>query len=374
MAEVKLVNINKRYGDKVVIHNLNITVNDKEFLVLVGPSGCGKSTTIRAIAGLEKITQGDMVIDGKRVNDIPSKNRDIAMVFQNYALYPHMNVYENMAFALKLRQLGKNEIDRIVNETASILKIKGLLNKKPGQMSGGEKQRVALGRAIVRNPKVFLMDEPLSNLDAKLRVQTRAEIKKIHKKLGATIIYVTHDQVEAMTMGDRMAVLKDGRLQQIDTPLNIYNYPSNIFVAGFVGSPAMNFIKVKLNKVDGRFYVESEWFKLGAPAEKINEKYIGKELILGIRPEHMEHISCTRRNSEKDNIESQTIKMFVTMLEPTGDNVLAHVEYKDITMTVSVSSDAKINIDEETDFVVNTNKIHLFDAETQVSINEAMRH
>ncbi len=273
MAEVKLVNINKRYGDKVVIHDLNITVNDKEFLVLVGPSGCGKSTTIRAIAGLEKITDGDMIIDGKRVNDIPSKNRDIAMVFQNYALYPHMNVYENLAFALKLRQLPKDEIDRTVKETANILNIKELLYKKPGQMSGGEKQRVALGRAIVRNPKVFLMDEPLSNLDAKLRVQTRAEIKKIHKKLGVTIIYVTHDQVEAMTMGDRMAVLKDGYLQQIDTPLNIYNYPSNIFVAGFVGSPAMNFIKVKLNEIDGKFYAESQWFKLLVPEGKLTKIY-----------------------------------------------------------------------------------------------------
>lgn len=379
-----MVNINKRYGDKVVIHDLNITVNDKEFLVLVGPSGCGKSTTIRAIAGLEKITDGDMIIDGKRVNDIPSKNRDIAMVFQNYALYPHMNVYENLAFALKLRQLPKDEIDRTVKETANILNIKELLYKKPGQMSGGEKQRVALGRAIVRNPKVFLMDEPLSNLDAKLRVQTRAEIKKIHKKLGVTIIYVTHDQVEAMTMGDRMAVLKDGYLQQIDTPLNIYNYPSNIFVAGFVGSPAMNFIKVKLNEIDGKFYAESQWFKLLVPEGKINKKYIEKEVIMGIRPEHMEHISCANsllasysESGQKEQMPTddgisnlQTIKMFVNMLEPTGDNILVHAGHEDIAMTISVSSNAKINTEEETDFAININKIHLFDAETQVSITQ----
>lgn len=365
MAKVKLINLNKRYGDKTIIHDLNLSIRDKEFLVLVGPSGCGKSTTIRLIAGLEKVTGGDIMVDDKIINDIPSKNRDMAMVFQNYALYPHMNVYKNIAFSLQLRGMPKNEIDERVKKTAALLNITELLYKKPGQMSGGQKQRVALGRAIVRNPKVFLMDEPLSNLDAKLRVQTRAEIKKLHKKLGVTIIYVTHDQIEAMTMGDRMAVLKDGWLQQLDTPLNIYNHPANIFVAGFIGSPAMNFIKAVLNKIDGKIYAKSDWFNLIVKRTGIDEKYINKEIMLGIRPEHIAHISCAAIN---DNIDECTFSLRVNMLEPTGNKILAYLERGQNNLIASISSKAEINIDDETKFAIDSAQIHLFDLKTQKSI------
>src|SRR5579884_1229741 len=257
MAEVTFAHITKRYSEqtKSVIADLNLQVRDHEFLVLVGPSGCGKSTALRMIAGLEAITEGDLYIGDRRVNDVAPKDRDIAMVFQNYALYPHMTVYDNMAFGLRLRKYPRAEIDRRVKEAAEMLGIQDLLNRKPKQLSGGQRQRVALGRAIVREPQVFLMDEPLSNLDAKLRVQTRAEIKKLHARLQTTTIYVTHDQVEAMTMGDRIVVMKDGVVQQVDTPLNLYEKPANLFVAGFIGSPAMNFVEVKLAKQDGKIIV-----------------------------------------------------------------------------------------------------------------------
>ncbi len=372
MAKVELINIHKRYGAKTIIHKLNVVVRDKEFLVLVGPSGCGKSTTIRLIAGLEKVTDGDILLDGSRINDIPAKNRDIAMVFQNYALYPHMNVYDNIAFALRLRGVPKDEIDRKVRKTASILNIQELLEKKPSQMSGGQKQRVALGRAIVREPKVFLMDEPLSNLDAKLRVQMRAELKKLHRELNATIIYVTHDQVEAMTMAGRMAVLKDGWLQQLDTPLNIYNHPSNMFVAGFVGSPSMNFIRVRLKKENGRWYAAGGWFTLPL-LQKLREEYAGKDVMLGIRPEHIEHISCAgdfRSNLKGAGEEAkyQAISMNVTMIEPTGNTVLAHLERNGVSVVAAVSSKARIRAGEKTDFVLNTDQTRLFDIETQDSI------
>lgn len=289
MAEVKLVNVSKIYeGGNKAVHNVNFEIKDKEFVVLVGPSGCGKTTTLRMIAGLEEISEGDLYIDGARVNDISPKDRDIAMVFQNYALYPHMTVFENMAFGLKLRKFDKKEIEERVKHAASILGISDYLNRKPKALSGGQRQRVAVGRAIVRKPKVFLFDEPLSNLDAKLRVQMRTEISKLHRNLNATMIYVTHDQVEAMTMGDRIVIMKDGFIQQIDSPLNLYNNPVNKFVAGFIGSPAMNFIEGKLTKEEKIWFMDkTDNIKLEI-SEIFYEKiipYLDKNIYLGIRPE-----------------------------------------------------------------------------------------
>ena len=300
MASVSLRNIYKKYpGNVVAVTDFNIEIKDKEFIILVGPSGCGKSTTLRMIAGLEEISDGELYIGERLVNDIAPKDRDIAMVFQNYALYPHMTVFENMAFGLKLRKVPKDQIAKKVEEAARILDIAHLLDRKPKALSGGQRQRVALGRAIVREPQVFLLDEPLSNLDAKLRAQMRTEISKLHKKLGTTFIYVTHDQTEAMTMGDRIVVMKDGFIQQIDSPTNLYNNPVNQFVAGFIGSPQMNFIDSKLLKKDGKYLVEfgSEDTKttrgvkytVEIPEAKADaevlEPMVGKEIVLGIRPE-----------------------------------------------------------------------------------------
>ncbi len=298
MAQVRLDHITKKFGTVTAVNDLCITVVDKEFLVLVGPSGCGKTTALRMVAGLEEATGGDIFIGERLVNDVSPKDRDIAMVFQSYALYPHMSVYDNMAFALKMRKLPKEEIERRVREAAGILGIGELLQRKPKQLSGGQRQRVALGRAIVREPKVFLMDEPLSNLDAKLRVQTRAELIKLHQRLQTTIIYVTHDQVEAMTMGTRIAVMKDGLLQQLDTPQQLYNHPANTFVAGFIGSPAMNFFDVVVQGGDGNVSLKGDGFgvTLSGRAATLAAPYSGKDLTLGIRPEHLGQLS----NGESD--------------------------------------------------------------------------
>jgi multiple sugar transport system ATP-binding protein len=290
MATVELKGIGKVYDGGVrAVDNANITVNDREFLVLVGPSGCGKTTTLRMVAGLEDITEGELYIDGKLVNDVPPKDRDIAMVFQNYALYPHMSVYDNMAFGLKIRKYPKQEIQSRVKEAAQILDIEELLDRKPKALSGGQRQRVAVGRAIVRKPKVFLFDEPLSNLDAKLRVQMRAEISALHNRLQATMIYVTHDQVEAMTMADKIVVLKNGVIQQIGSPLELYNHPVNRFVAGFIGSPPMNFMTVTLKEDGGRLIADEGGNEIeitGAVAELV-KPYVGKEIIFGVRPEDL---------------------------------------------------------------------------------------
>src|SRR6056297_684836 len=299
MAGVFLENITKRYDDVVAVKDANLEIKDKEFLVLVGPSGCGKSTTLRMIAGLEDITEGTIKIGDEIVNDVAPKDRDIAMVFQNYALYPHMNVYDNMAFGLKLRKEPKDLIDKRVNEAAEILGIEELLDRKPKKLSGGQRQRVALGRAIVREPKVFLMDEPLSNLDAKLRVQMRTELSKLHDRLKTTVIYVTHDQTEAMTMGDRIVVLKDGFIQQVDDPLTLYNQPENIFVAGFIGSPAMNFMDAKIDEEDGKYYIDGDGsFRIIIPENRMEKfpeinNYVGKEVVFGIRPEDLVDSSIT---------------------------------------------------------------------------------
>src|SRR5512146_249314 len=296
MASVTYEHVVKRFGDVVAVNDLDIKVADKEFLVFVGPSGCGKTTSLRCLAGLEEISDGRIMIGDRVVNDVPPKDRDIAMVFQSYALYPHMSVYDNMAFGLKLRKVPKAEIDKRVKQAAEILGIAQLLDRKPRQLSGGQRQRVAVGRAIVRDPAVFLFDEPLSNLDAKLRVQTRAEISKLHQRLGTTFIYVTHDQVEAMTMASRIAVMKDGLLQQIDTPQNLYDHPANVFVAGFIGSPSMNFFDATLVDQDGKLFVDGGTFKLQVPDDRkpVYAPHRGKKVIFGIRPEDVDAEAYTR--------------------------------------------------------------------------------
>ncbi len=315
MAEVILKNVGKVYeGKNRAVQSVNLEIKDKEFLVLVGPSGCGKSTTLRMIAGLEEISEGEIFIDGKLVNDVPPKDRDIAMVFQNYALYPHMTVFENMAFGLKLRKFPKDKINERVNEAAKILSIEPLLNRKPKQLSGGQRQRVAVGRAIVRKPKVFLFDEPLSNLDAKLRVQMRTELARLHNQLETTVVYVTHDQTEAMTLGNRIVVMKDGIVQQVDSPLSLYNNPANQFVAGFIGSPAMNFIKGKIASVNGlKFFSENKTLQISV-GEELFSKFIDKNVTLGIRPENI-----------SDEINSASgIKVKLDVVEQMGNEVFIH--------------------------------------------------
>ena len=316
MAKVELKKIGKLYDGNVrAVSDANITIRDKEFVVLVGPSGCGKTTTLRMVAGLEDISEGELLIDGKLVNDVPPKDRDIAMVFQNYALYPHMSVYDNMAFGLKIRKLPKDEIDQRVKEAARILDIEKLLERKPKQLSGGQRQRVAVGRAIVRKPKVFLFDEPLSNLDAKLRVQMRAELIELHERLQATMIYVTHDQVEAMTMGDKIVVMKDGLIQQIGSPLYLYNNPINKFVAGFIGSPPMNFLNVKVVEENGKILVDEGSFKLEPDPSHLEllKPYVGKELAFGIRPEDLNVASEPKPLGQ--------IPAKVTVVEPLGAEI-----------------------------------------------------
>lgn len=321
MASVRLENVKKVFdGGHVAVHSMSLEVKDRELIVLVGPSGCGKSTTLRMVAGLEEATEGTILIDGQVVNDVPPKDRDIAMVFQNYALYPHMTVFENMAFGLKLRKFSKPEIMRRVREAADILGIGDLLNRKPKALSGGQRQRVALGRAIVRQPKVFLFDEPLSNLDAKLRVQTRTEISKLHQRLTATMIYVTHDQMEAMTLGDRIVVMKDGHIQQVDTPLGLYHHPDNKFVAGFIGSPAMNFFEGTIVRQRG-LSLNADAERLRLPIDKKNQRrlaaYAGKRVVLGLRPEHIGPGQARGKAIVK-------VKAYVEVVEPMGNELLLY--------------------------------------------------
>ena len=368
MADLQLKNIYKRFaGGVTAVSDFSLDIEDKEFIILVGPSGCGKSTTLRMIAGLEEISDGELYIGGNLVNDVSPKDRDIAMVFQSYALYPHMSVYDNMAFALKLRKTPKDEIDKRVKEAAKILDIEHLLDRKPKALSGGQRQRVALGRAIVRNPKVFLMDEPLSNLDAKLRVAMRTEINKLHKKLQTTFIYVTHDQTEAMTMGTRIVVMKDGIIQQVDTPANLYNKPCNMFVAGFIGSPQMNLVDAKLVKKDNGVYVEFGDESILLPEGKASkpelEAYIGKEVVLGIRPEDIHddeaHISARPTDVVKADVE-------VTEMMGAETYLYLTIAGKSFTARVNQRSTAKYG--ETIDVVLDTNKIHLFDKETELTI------
>ncbi len=370
MASLSLKGIEKQYpnGFKAV-HNFNLEIADKEFIIFVGPSGCGKSTTLRMIAGLEDITGGTLEIDGKVVNDVEPKDRDIAMVFQNYALYPHMTVYDNMAFALKLRKVSKDEIDKAVRNAAKILGLESMLERKPKALSGGQRQRVAMGRAIVRNPKVFLMDEPLSNLDAKLRVQLRIEIAKLHEGLGATMIYVTHDQTEAMTLGTRIVVMKDGIVQQVDTPKNLYNNPANLFVAGFIGSPQMNFMDALVNVVnENTVELTVGKYKLNLPIDKaerlIKGGYDKKTIVLGVRPEDIHDSEIFISNSPSSVIEAQ-----VKVYELLGAEVFLYCDFEDIQITARVNPRTNLVSGEHGTFAIDLEKIHLFDKESGESIS-----
>ncbi|MBT3169430.1 MAG: sn-glycerol-3-phosphate ABC transporter ATP-binding protein UgpC [Candidatus Cloacimonetes bacterium] len=359
MAEVVLKGVEKFYDNGFhAVKKVDIVAEDKEFVILVGPSGCGKTTTLRMIAGLETISDGEIYIGEKLVNDVLPKDRDIAMVFQNYALYPHMTVYENMAFALKLRKYKKDIIDKIVHESAQLLEIEDLLDRKPKQLSGGQRQRVALGRAIVRKPKVFLFDEPLSNLDAKLRVQMRAEIIKLHKKLDTTIIYVTHDQVEAMTMADKMVVMKDGVVHQIDAPLEIYNNPVNLFVAGFIGSPAINLIEGKILEKDGELYFSDGEITFEIPSRKELKNYVGKIVVLGIRPEDIYDAKFNQMAEKPQNIEA-----VCEVVEPMGNEFIVFLKTKNAKITARFDPKHSPSIDKKIKISLDTNKIHIFEKE-----------
>jgi len=366
MAQVKLKNINKIYkGDVKVVTDVNLEIKDKEFLVLVGPSGCGKSTTLRMIAGLEDISQGTVQIADRIVNDVPAKDRDIAMVFQNYALYPHMTVFENMSFGLRLKKYPKEEISRRVQEAAEILNIKKLLDRRPRQLSGGERQRVAVGRAIVRKPKVFLFDEPLSNLDAKMRVQMRTEIHKLRLKLQTTFIYVTHDQTEALTLGDRIAVMKDGIVQQCDDPMTIYDSPANKFVAGFIGSPPINFITGKIINQRGKFYFNEGRFtlKLVEEMHKSIASYENKTVTFGVRAEDI-YDKLFVSESSPDN----TINAVCEVVEPLGSEVYLYLNTGNHTFIARVGAHNRPEINREMSLVIDMNKVHFFDQETEKTI------
>ena len=378
MASVSLREIYKKYpGGVIAVSDFNIEIKDKEFIILVGPSGCGKSTTLRMIAGLEEISEGELYIGDRLVNDIAPKDRDIAMVFQNYALYPHMTVFENMAFGLKLRKVPKDEIARKVEEAARILDISHLLDRKPKALSGGQRQRVALGRAIVREPQVFLLDEPLSNLDAKLRAQMRTEISKLHKKLGTTFIYVTHDQTEAMTMGDRIVVMKDGYIQQIDSPTNLYQNPVNQFVAGFIGSPQMNFIDSKLVKIDGKYTVEfgsedtktsrGKKYYVEIPESKVDvdvlEPLVDQEIVLGVRPEciHDEEMFLSAA-------QTGILEATVEVTEMMGAETYLYLNCEGISLTARVSPRTTARPQDVIKVAIDPNRIHIFDKETEKSL------
>ena len=365
MASLSLKNIHKAYDNGfVAVRDFNLEIEDKEFVIFVGPSGCGKSTTLRMIAGLEDITSGELWIGDKLVNDVEPKDRDIAMVFQNYALYPHMTVYDNIAFSLKLKKVPKEQIDKLVHEAAKILDIEHLLDRKPKALSGGQRQRVAMGRAIVRSPKVFLMDEPLSNLDAKLRVQMRLEISKLHQRLQSTIIYVTHDQTEAMTLGTRIVVMKDGIIQQVDSPDVLYNKPENLFVAGFIGSPQMNFIDCTVNK-DGDSAVlafGNTEIKVSAARAKalIDGGYVGKTVVLGIRPEDI-HDEQIFLNQSPDTVVEAEIKVY----EMLGAEVYLYVEIEGQEVTARVNPRTTARPGDVIKVAFDASKIHLFDKETE---------
>lgn len=366
MAGVTLKNLCKVFqGNVKAVENVNLEIKDKEFVVLVGPSGCGKSTTLRMIAGLEEISSGEIEIDGKVVNDVPPKDRDIAMVFQNYALYPHMSVYKNMAFGLMLRKYPKDEIDSRVQDAAKILGIENLLERKPKALSGGQRQRVAVGRAIVRKPKVFLFDEPLSNLDAKMRVQMRSEISKLHLRLQTTMIYVTHDQVEAMTMGDRIVVMKDGLVHQVDSPIALYDHPVNKFVAGFLGTPPMNFLEGGIEKKDGKFFFNEGTFTFELP-DFMNDKlanYDGKTVIFGIRPEDIRDTTMASQAKYKAEVKAK-----VELVEPMGSE--CNVYLTTGKNPYSARLDSHVDVKENTYKVLifNLDKSHIFDKETEIAL------
>ncbi len=365
MASLSLKNINKVYPNGFhAVRDFNLEIEDKEFIIFVGPSGCGKSTTLRMIAGLEEISSGELWIGDKLVNDVEPKDRDIAMVFQNYALYPHMSVYDNMAFGLKLRKVPKPEIDKMVRDAAKILDLEKLLDRKPKALSGGQRQRVAMGRAIVRNPKVFLMDEPLSNLDAKLRVQMRIEIAKLHQRLGTTIIYVTHDQTEAMTLGTRIVVMKDGIVQQVDTPQNLYDRPQNLFVAGFMGSPQMNFIDAKVEVKGDTAYLNVADLSIPLPPAKskklVDGGYNGKTVTFGIRPEDI-YDSQMMVEAKAESTFSTTIRVY----ELLGAEVFLYADIAEFPITARVDPRTTARPGDKVKFAMDVEKIHVFDKETE---------
>ena len=366
MASVTYRNVTKRWGDVEAVKNLNIEIPDGEFLVFVGPSGCGKSTSLRMLAGLEEVTEGEILIGDRVVNNVAPKDRDIAMVFQSYALYPHMTVYDNMAFGLRLRRTPKHIIDERVREVAASLGIEQLLDRRPRQLSGGQRQRVAVGRAIVREPQVFLLDEPLSNLDAKLRVEARTFISKLHQRLGTTFIYVTHDQVEAMTMGERIAVLNAGRLMQIDTPTNLYDHPANIFVAGFIGSPAMNFFDNSvLVEKEGKMYVDTGLFQVEVPKERYERyrPYVGKKVVFGIRPENLHHPDFT-----PPGVTAAIVQANVDVVEEMGHEKIVYLEEGGKTFLARMDPRARVHVGERIGVVLNMAVMHLFDAETEQAL------
>ncbi|HEY8343859.1 MAG TPA: sn-glycerol-3-phosphate ABC transporter ATP-binding protein UgpC [Bacillota bacterium] len=364
MAKVIFEHVSKKFPNGILaVNDANLEIKDKEFIVFVGPSGCGKTTSLRMVAGLEEITSGNIFIGDNIVNDVAPKDRDIAMVFQNYALYPHMDVYNNMAFGLKLRKFPKPEIDRRVKEAAKILGIENLLDRRPKALSGGQRQRVALGRAIVREPKVFLMDEPLSNLDAKLRVQMRAELSKLQNRLQTTTIYVTHDQVEAMTMGDRMVVMKDGIIQQVGKPLEVYDHPVNVFVAGFIGTPPMNFLDGVLKEENDQLYVDFGVFRVDVPEGRFKtaRNYLNKEVIFGIRPENI-------LDPESAGTEENAIVVTVDVSELIGAESYLYVSKGPHSFVARVDAHVRPEDGAETKVIINNNKMHLFDKDTEKAI------
>jgi multiple sugar transport system ATP-binding protein len=365
MASVNFDHVFKRFGEVTAVNDLDIKIEDKEFLVLVGPSGCGKTTALRCLAGLEDITEGKIWIGDHIVNDVAPKDRDIAMVFQSYALYPHMSVYDNMAFGLKLRKYPKDEIKRRVDEAAAILGIEALLDRKPRQLSGGQRQRVALGRAIVREPKVFLLDEPLSNLDAKLRVQTRTEITKLHQRLQTTFIYVTHDQVEAMTMASRIAVMNYGVLQQIDTPQTLYDHPNNLFVAGFIGSPAMNFFEAKLRKDGNNIYIDAGAFSVKVPDSRadVYMPHAGKPVIFGLRPEDIHDPKY-----EAPDIIGEQVDGSVEVTELMGNEIFVFLKSGDFDYVARVDPRTNFRRGDKVKVTFNMGNMHIFDKETEQAI------
>lgn len=365
MASVTFDHITKRFGDVIAVNDLNIEIADKEFLVLVGPSGCGKTTALRCLAGLEDVSEGRILIGDQVVNDIAPKDRDIAMVFQSYALYPHMSVFDNMAFGLKLRKTPKAEIKRRVEEAAHILGIEHLLDRKPRQLSGGQRQRVAVGRAIVREPKVFLFDEPLSNLDAKLRVETRANISKLHQQLETTFIYVTHDQVEAMTMATRIAVINKGLLQQIDTPQILYDRPDNLFVAGFIGSPAMNFFQAHVRKDGDKLFIDGGTFSVKVPDTRKDAymAHVDKPVIFGIRPENIHNPDYA-----PPNIDAQPVECTIDVTELMGNEIFVYLKTGENIFVARVDPRSHYHVGDKVQVVFNMNNMHVFDRETETAI------
>ncbi len=363
MAEVHIHSLNKKFDEVHAVKDVNLGIHDKEFVVLVGPSGCGKTTTLRMVAGLELITSGRILIDDKVINNLPPMDRDIAMVFQNYALYPHMSVYDNMAFGLKMRKFSRPDIAKRVQEAAEILGIQELLRRKPRQLSGGQRQRVALGRAIVRHPQVFLFDEPLSNLDAKLRVQMRVELKKLHDRLGTTAIYVTHDQVEAMTLGDRVVVMRDGLVQQVGEPLELYNEPANLFVAGFLGSPAMNFATVQISETNGAIWATNEGLRIKVPAEAAARlgRHVRSEVTMGIRPEDL-HVASSADPAELG------FDALVEVVEKLGSEILLDVAAGPQSMVASVDPSIRVNVHDRLRLALNPDRLHFFDARSEAVI------